>query len=151
MEKLKNLIKEEVRKLIIESFKQFNISGIEAVWLTSKFKSNGSNIRKYLEDMYGSTKDVEAIAKYIEQYCLFEIINEGSLGYDVMDDDEWNDIVSSKVEQENPMSELPHGLQKPGFKYYSLYPVDYNRGMLDDITIGYFKNKGDSKYFTGAY
>ena len=145
----RKLIREEVRKVIKEE-SDVMLQGFD---LAQAYKSKRWNdVMELLIDQDLSPKDAKALLnRFKTEALVLEIDLTEATGYD--DDDD----IDNLIETPTPIKELAKidtNLAKTyaakGYKYFSLIPVDYNRGT-DYINLALSKTKDLLTMIEGEY
>jgi hypothetical protein len=145
----RKLIREEVRKVIKEE-SDVMLQGFD---LTQAYKSKQWNdVMELLIDQDLSPKDAKALLnRFKTEALVLEIDLDNATGYD-----EDNDI-DNLIETPTPIKELAKIDRKyaityaaKGYKYFSLIPVDYNRGT-NYINLALSKTKDLLTMIEGEY
>ena len=145
----RKLIREEVRKVIKEE-SDVMLLGFD---LAQAYKSKKWNdVMELLIDQDLSPKDAKALLnRFKTEALVLEIDLTEATGYD--DDDD----IDNLIETPTPIKELAKidtNLAKTyaakGYKYFSLIPVDYNRGT-DYINLALSKTKDLLTMIEGEY
>ena len=145
----RKLIREEVRKVIKEE-SDVMLQGFD---LAQAYKSKQWNdVMELLIDQDLSPKDAKALLnRFKTEALVLEIDLTEATGYD--DDDD----IDNLIETPTPIKELAKidtNLAKTyaakGYKYFSLIPVDYNRGS-DYINLALSKTKDLLTMIEGEY
>ena len=145
----RKLIREEVRKVIKEE-SDVMLVGYD---LAQAYKSKQWNdVMELLIDQDLSPKDAKALLnRFKTEALVLEIDLNKATGYD--DDDD----IDNLIETPTPIKELAKidtNLAKTyaakGYKYFSLIPVDYNRGT-DYINLALSKTKDLLTMIEGEY
>jgi len=143
----RKLIREEVKKVIKE---ESNVM-LQGFDLAQAYKSKQWNdVMELLIDQDLSTKDAKALLNRFKTEALVLEIDLDVTGYD-------EDTIDNLIETPTPIKELAKIDRKyaityaaKGYKYFSLIPVDYNRGT-DYINLALSKTKDLLTMIEGEY